>query len=564
MPGFLDRSGTRGFGFNDRPTGSALRGLSRLGMKYDDLVIRNSRAIGVAEDAYGYSMYPMGDSDDMWYTFAALSLTDTSMKKNIPSIYNKQYKEKVKDLRDFALQDEIEDILDILTDECLIPDTKNFFCKADFLGEGLKEEITESLEANFKKIYSYFSFNDGLTAWNYFRKWLIDGFLAFEIIYDSPNNEKNIIGFKELDPNSLVPGINKEDNKRIWVQHKGGGQKERQLYDSQIIFISYSSINSPSRISYVERLIRSFNLLRIMETTRIIWAVTNSASKMKFVIPVGGKSKTRAKQSLAQLMHSYREVVDFDYTSGELKFNGKPMMPFSKEYWFPSKDGETPEVEAVAGDGPEISDTEAVKYFSDKLKMVSKIPFNRFDKDSPAGYEVAAEGMLRDEIRFSRFVNRLRSTFKEILVKPLYIQMILDHPELADDISFKTSVSIKFNSDNIFEEQKQIELSNNRLDYIDKMKAFSEISADGNEDFYWDLDFLMHRYGGFTEDDLKTNLIYKKVKTLEKEGYSSVDARKIAYGENKNKFKILQPTTDTTTDLMGGGSTDALSDIEGL
>jgi hypothetical protein len=228
------------------------------------------------------------------------------------------------------------------------------------------------------------------------------------------------------------------------------------------------------------------------------------------------------------------------------------MMPFSKEYWFPSKDGETPEVEAVAGDGPEISDTEAVKYFSDKLKMVSKIPFNRFDKDSPAGYEVAAEGMLRDEIRFSRFVNRLRSIFKEILVKPLYIQMILDHPELADDISFKTSVSITFNSDNIFEEQKQIELSNTRLDYIDKMKGFSEMDASGLEEVYWDLDFLMHRYGGFSEDDLKTNEIYKNVKSLKKEGYSEEDAKKIAYGENKKNFKIAKPPVSTTNDLMGG------------
>lgn len=548
MPGFLDKTGLQ-FGRTESPVSNALKNISRLGMKYDDMVIRNSRAIGIAEDAHGYSTYPgmgMGDNDDMYYTFAALSLTDTSMKKNIPSIYNKQYKEKLKDLRMFALQDEVEDILDILSDECIIPDSKNFVCKVDFLGDGLKDEINADLESNFKKIYSYFSFNDGLTAWNYFRKWLIEGFLAFEIVYD--REEKNIIGFKELDPVSLVPGISREDNKKVWVQYKGQGQKERTLYDANIIFISYSSINTPSRVSYVERLIRSFNLLRIMETTRIIWAVTNASFKMKFVIPVGGKSKTRAKQSLAQLMHSYREVVDFDYNSGELAFNGKPMMPFSKEYWFPSKDGETPDVEIMGGDGPDISDTETLKYFSDKLKMVSKIPFNRFDKDSPAGYEVAAEGMLRDEIRFSRFVNRLRSTFKEILVKPLYIQMILDHPELADDVAFKSSVSIKFNTDNVFEDQKKIELSSNRLDYIDKMRSYTEPDAEGNEIPYWDLDYLMRKYGDFDEDDFKTNAVYKQIKQLKKEGYSDKDASRIANGEDKGKFtpKIKEPEPDST------------------
>ena len=131
-----------------------------------------------------------------------------------------------------------------------------------------------------------------------------------------------------------MPGIDTDTGKKQWVQYKGQGAKERKLWDSQIIYLSYSQVNSPMRISYVERLIRSFNLLRIMETTRIIWAVSNSSFKTQFIIPVGGKSKTRAKQSLAQLMNSYREVVDFNQESGEIQTNGKPMMPFNKEYGY--------------------------------------------------------------------------------------------------------------------------------------------------------------------------------------------------------------------------------------
>jgi len=274
-----------------------------------------------------------------------------------------------------------------------------------------------------------------------------------------------------------------------------------------------------------------------METTRIIWAVTNASYKMKFVIPVGGKSKNRAKQSLAKLMHNYREVVDFDYQSGELKFNGKPMMQFNKEYWLPSKDGEEPQVESVGGDGPEISDTETLKYFGDKLKMVSKIPFSRFDKDSPASYEMSVEGMLRDEIRFNRFVNRLRSIFQEILVKPLYIQTILDFPELADDMNFKLNVSIEFNTNNVFEEMKQNELNKTRLEFIDTLLNLSEENAEGEDVKYWDLDFVMERWGKFDDDDLKMNKLYKTRKLLHHEGYSKEDSIKIADGEDKTKFK---------------------------
>jgi hypothetical protein len=84
-----------------------------------------------------------------------------------------------------------------------------------------------------------------------------------------------------------------------------------------------------------------------MEHTRVIWAVTNASFRMKFIIPVGGKSKTRAKQSLAQLMNNYKEVCRFDWESGTLETDGKPMLQFSKEYWLPSKDGETPEIETL-------------------------------------------------------------------------------------------------------------------------------------------------------------------------------------------------------------------------
>lgn len=554
MAGFLDNTMSVN---GTRPVGKWLKNISRLGMKYEDMVIRNSRALGIAESKMGNSQaLGMHDSEDMWYAFAAMSLTDTSMRKNI-SFFDKEYPIKREELRELSKQDEIEEILDILSDETVVYDPKNYFCKPTFLGgEMMDDKLRDSLESNFKKIYMYFGFNDGQSAWEYFRKWLIDGYLSFEIIYD--NNEKNIIGFKELDPITLVPGIEKGTNKKVWIQFKGEGSRERMLYDSHIIYISYSTVNSISRVSYTERLIRAFNLLRIMETTRIIWAVTNASFKMKFVIPVGGKSKTRAKQSLSQLMHNYRELIDFNYQTGELNINGKPMMAFNKEYWMPSKDGEEPQIESVGGDGPEISDTETVKYFSDKLKLVSKIPFNRFDKESPAGFEVAAEGMTRDEIRFSRFLNRLRAIFKEIIVKPLYIQMILDHTALVDDEAFKANVSVAYNKDNIFEELKQQELSKKRVEFIASMKELSEMDAEMNEIPYWDMDFLIQRYGGFDEEDIKTNKIYKYIKELKKEGYSDEDSKKIAYGAPKSEFKPVNPEADDSMDMgMGIGVTNA-------
>jgi hypothetical protein len=232
-----------------------------------------------------------------------------------------------------------------------------------------------------------------------------------------------------------------------------------------------------------------------------------------FIIPVGGKSKTRAKQSLAQLMQNYREVVDFDFESADLKVNGKPMMQFNKEYWLPQKDGDSPEIETLANEGPDLSDTDALKYFSDKLKLASKIPFSRFDTESPATYEMSAEGLIREEIKFGKFINRLRSSFQEILVKPLFIQMALKFPELKEDISFKNSVALQYNEENMFAELKEMEIFQKRVDFISSIKdSLVEQDADMNDISYFDLDFLVKRFLKMSPDDLAKNAAIKKKK----------------------------------------------------
>lgn len=529
----------------------ALRNLSRLGMRFDDAVIKNSMAVGVTEKTYsGIHRQNINSDEDAWSLFASMTMADSSLKDNV-AFFDKDYENKRSELRHFSLNDEIEEILDVLTDECIVYDQTNFACSASYNGE-IKEELKDEINSTFKKVYHYFGFGDGHTLWDYFRKWLIDGFLAFEIIYDK--NKKNIIGFKEIDAITLKPTVIKDasgQNVKAYIQIPRYGSGERVLLDSQIIYISYSQLLTESRVSYVERLIRSFNLLRIMEHTRVIWAVMNSSYKMKFTIPIGGKSKTRAKQSLAELMHNYREDIYFNYESGELKVNGKPLMPFNREYWFPEKDGETPQAEVLGGEGPEISDTEALRYFVNKLRDASKIPYNRFDADSPTGYELAAEGMMRDEIRFSKFTGRLLSKFKEILHKPLYNLLIINHPELKDDENFKLNLNVSFHKENVFEEMKEYELMQRRVDIITSLKdSLVEQDDEMNDIPYFDMTFLIEkilidRNLRLSDEQLDENDRYKRVAKLVKEGYSRKDSVKIEAGESKDKFKKIKVESST-------------------
>ena len=511
MAGFNDRNGPLSNGSKPFSISNALKSLSSFGMRYDDLVLRQSQAIGPMEAEIGYGqMNPFGvDNDYIYGAFAAMSMTDTNLRSNIP-FFDQSYEGKREELRKFSLNDEVEDILDILCDETIVYDEKNFFCYPEILGIDISDDVDKDLNKYFRQIYHYFGFNSDQSAWYFFRKFLIDGYLAFEIIY-SPD-QKEIIGFKELDPITLIPGYNHDDGKKVWVQYKDDPVKERKLYDSQVIYISYSSITTASRVSYIERLTRAFNLLRIMEHTRVIWAVTNASFRMKFVIPVGGKSKTRAKQSLAQLMNSYKESVDFDWESGTLATDGKPMLQFSKEYWLPSKDGDSPEIETLNSEGPDLSDTEALKYFSDKLKHVSKIPYSRFlYEDGGGDFNLAADGMIRDEIKFGKFIKRLRSIFMEILSKPLFIQMCLKYPEFTNDPQFKSQVALRFNEENVFSELKDMELMEKRLDFIGTMRdsLMTTNQETMEEEYYFDQEYLVKKYLKLSDDEIRANEAFK-------------------------------------------------------
>lgn len=567
MAGFIKtRRDTSTWATPQNTVSKRLRRLSTLGMDFDGKLFKTSRSLGLYDINYNSTQYGQQSQTQkfeyqgsVYDIFNGYSFTDSTMNKNIP-IFDRTYDDKKRiDLRRLAVQDEIEEILDIMTDECICYTDDGLFCEPRYDNKLMDEKREKEVQEEFNKIYTYFSFYDQNMAWGYFRKFLIDGFLAFEILYDveagSNDEQKHITGFKELDPLYLVPAFSEETNQKIWIEYPGDPLKQRVLYDSQIIYISYSQFDSACRVSYVERLARSFNLLRIMESTRIIWAVSNASFKTMFTIPVED-TKSRGKQSLSEVMHHYKELVDFNWESGELMCNGKPMMPFNKEYWFPSVDGQSPQVQTLGGDGPDISDTEALRYFKYKLWGASKIPFSRFDNEQGRGqYVLTAESMMREEMKFANYINRIRAIWQEILVKPLYIQLCLNHKELLTDTNFRNSLMMKFTNNNVFTEQRELELFDHKVQTIGNiMQSLVTQDSEGNDEPYWDLDYLIRTFGGFKFEDLENNRKIKEKKALIKEGYKEEDAEKIAFeGADKSKFKKVKKEKKEDEDEGGGG-----------
>jgi len=216
-------------------------------------------------------------------------------------------------------------------------------------------------------------------------------------------------------------------------------------------------------------------------------------------------------------MNMYREDISFDASSGELKINGKANMPFNKEIWMPDGDtGGTPSAEVMESNGPELADSEYLKFFKRKLYKQSRLPLSRFDDDNqPSWGGTDPTQYYRDELNCARYVSYLRNIFGQIIIKPLQIQLMLDIPELQLDRRVRDAICVLWNSYSVFEEMVELELATKRAESIETMKnALVDEDADGNEVKFFSSEFLVKKYLKYSNADLKEN---KKLKQQEDE-----------------------------------------------
>ena len=509
-----------------------LTSLSHYGMDYDDKIFKNMMAIPA--DKF---LQPKDDTVLQQNLYGSW-LNNWKVKPDEEKTFQeKSFDQKREILRKLAVQPELEDILDMMSNESIVYDDEEAYICTPFLDNGLiqdlneknAEEIDKCINANFYKIYLLLNWKN--RAWDIYKRWLIEGVLAYEIVYDNIEYPKSIINIVDLDPNTLTKSV--ENGIIYWVQFKGIVGRERKLLDSQIIYIKYEDSGVTNRQSYLERLIRPFNIYRIIEQAQIIWTVTQSSFKTMFTIPVGGMNRAKGMQTLASAMNRYKEDISFNQDTGEIKVNGRVNLPFNKEYWLPQNESGKPEIETLVDSGPTLNDSDQIKYFAEKLYKMSKIPLNRFDKESQATWFGSDPTQaLREEIDFARFVNRLRNTFGYILLKPLRIQLTLSIPDIKNDKRILDSVSLRWNSYNQFEEMMNIEIMTKRIEFISTMKdSLVETDSEGNDIPFFAMKFLIQKYLKMSEADLELN---EKLKLEEKnKGGASAEGEEGAEGEDE-------------------------------
>ena len=449
----------------------------------------------------------------------AIADTTSQLRTKAIAFFQLDYAVKRERLRDVAANGEIEFILETIVDDMIVYDDENRFCYSrDLTGKMIyqgntkderlnyQEKVVTKYNENFEKIYTAWGFDTAITAWQYAFQFLVEGHLAFEILYDNLQKPTEIIGFKELDPVSLAPQLQKDAKGKLflqWVQYDQSNGSTRVLNDSQIIYLSYSNHFRTKRVSFAERLIRSFNLLRIIEQSKVIWHVMNAPIRLTTTVPIGSKSLQKSQEDVREFMNLLKEDIYFNGDTGELSVEGKPNVMFYKNYVLPVNDqNQQVKIEPLQWPGPNLSGSELLNYFYKKLKMDSKIPYSRWEGQSGMGaFTLNAEGITREEIRYQKFVRRLRTVFAELITKPFYLQMCLDFPDLATDYKFGNGLGITFNNDNVFEEMKQNELESKRIASFTAKKGI--MKDDGTP--YFSTEYLIRKELRLTADEIDSN-----------------------------------------------------------
>ena len=456
--------------------------MSRFGMTYDDYVIANMRAIPADKNLLPK---PFQLQNQDLFTMAA---DNWKVKANQDkNLFEKDLAQKREALRKLAIQPELEDILDTMANECIVYDSDFTYFAEPFIENqelkdikpAMRKKINQAMEKHFRRLYKMLNWK--YRAWDDFKRFLVEGTLAWEIVWDSLENPKEIIGMVPVDPATLTRKF--ENNKWYWVQFKGMNGKERTLMDAQLVLIEYQETNCITRQSYLERLIRPFNIYRIVEQAQLIWTITNASFKLQFTIPTKGMNQALMAQTVNSAMNRYKEDIKFEIETGELTINGKTNMPFNKEYWMPESDSGSPQIETIGGDGPDLNDNDQLKYFKNQLYKISKIPLNRFDQESgETWFGADATSVARTEIDFGRFVQRLRNIFSQIMIKPLQLQLAKDFPELQENRQILEGLSMQYHSYNLFEEMMDLELMQKRIDFITSVKeSMVDMDTEGNE-----------------------------------------------------------------------------------
>lgn len=420
------------------------------------------------------------------------------------------------DLLLFAENNEIKKAVKIIANETVILESdQNRYPVSPEINmtqiETDKVEVAQKIQDYLDKIffptlYQWYNFKeDGLI--DIIREFLITGKLCYEIIYDSLTNPKDIIGLQPIDPSTIQKV--KENGQVYYVQrpitgeNAGVSARERILHENQVILCEWNEYDF-GYISYVDGLRRPFNIMRSMQTSKILWFAAKSQVRMHIKLALGDITREEALQRLEEAKEDYTSQFRFE-DNGQVTFNEQPNNIGYREIFTGETAGSgQPEIEEINTQGPDLTETDSLNYWNKLFWQETEIPYDRIDPNSSETWGFADVNNLRKiEVNFGKFINSIRKMLNPLFLKPIIIQLTLKEVEVGVDLNLLDSIKMRWIAFNQYEMMAELEVLNKRVELAQNIANFGEYT-DVNDKTRKPipLRWIVHNFLDFTKEQL--------------------------------------------------------------
>ena len=418
--------------------------------------------------------------------------------------------EMIRRYRDMALHPECDSAVDEVVNEFVVSDAHDTPVEVNLdnldAGMGIKKKIRDE----FEYIKRLLNFDN--RAHEIVRSWYIDGRLYYHKVIDLENPKKGITELRYIDPMKIKKVRQKLDQKKnldslqrqaikgTALEYEYGTFVDYYLYNpkgfykggvlgpvgdmslSQGVKMAIDSItfcpsglqdlNKRMTLGFLHKSIKALNQLRMIEDSLVIYRLSRAPERRIFYIDVGNLPKVKAEQYLRDVMSRYRNKLVYDANTGEMR-DDKKHMSMLEDFWLPRREGgRGTEITTLPG-GQNLGELKDVEYFKKKLFNSLNLPPSRLTDDNKGFNLGKTTEVLRDELKFTKFIGRLRKRFSEMFQDMLKTQLILKGiiaPEDWDDM--KEHMQYDFLFDNHFNELKNIEMMNQRMMTVTQMDPF--------------------------------------------------------------------------------------------
>ena len=404
--------------------------------------------------------------------------------------------------REMILQPECDSAVDDIVNETICGNFDDVPIEIELSNLKVSEKIKKLIREEFDEIIRLLDFEN--RSYEIFRRWYVDGRLFFHKVIDPKNPSGGISELRYIDPRkirkvkevetkpanannagTITDEALSQRSVEYFVYHPKGlkalntiGSSPNQsnglrVSNDSVTYVhsGLMDLNKNMVLSHLHKAIKAVNQLRMIEDSLVIYRLSRAPERRIFYIDVGNLPKQKAEQYLREVMGRYRNKLVYDAQTGEVR-DDKKFMSMLEDFWLPRREGgRGTEITTLPG-GQNLGELEDVKYFQKKLYKALNVPDSRIETEATFNIGRAAE-ITRDEVKFQKYVARLRKRFSELFTDLLKTQLILKGIVSIDEWDqLKDHIQYDYIADNYFTELKEIEIMNERMNMVNTMDPF--------------------------------------------------------------------------------------------